>query len=240
MKKIIMIALISMLFISKANAQDLYYINSNGVCLTEQEYNKISEFYWDGYQKNLSLDDYSFLKENGLFENNIESLIITNTKEDIMPLAEHTTSNKSLKMSKSCSTNCLISISLNWLNLPKIRSYDILGTYLDNTSVIQVNDVIVETNKEAKNYSYTKKDINGIGTSFPLPTSGNALKISQTMLVQKKGNIKASYQHAKKNISYSNSNKYNFSKSGVGGVFNFNASIQSYYDCMLGVEFSLS
>ncbi len=36
-----------------------------------------------------------------------------------------------------------------------------------------------------------------------------------------------------------NSKKYSFNKGGIGGVFKFGKGIQSYYDCMLGVDSNL-
>lgn len=239
MKKIYIILLLTFILIGDVNAEE-YYQNSYGVSLTKDEYNKISEFYWEGYQDYLSIEDFNFLKNNGLFENEIKTAKFVDNNYNLFSLAEHTTANKSLKMSSSCSSNCLISITLNWINLPKIRSYDILGAYLDKTSVIQANGVIVETNNGRSNYQITKKTTNGIGTSFKLPTNVTYLNISQTLIVEKKGAIKASYQHAKKTISYDNSKKYSFSKSGIGGVFSFDTGIQDYYDCMNGVELNLN
>lgn len=245
MKKLYIIAILSMIFISNVNAQEIYYENNNGVILNEHEYNIISEFYWKGYQEYLTNKDYEFLKKNGLFENEIETKEINDSNINdsnfnLLSISEHTTANKSLKMSTSCSTNCLVAISLNWINLPKIRSYDILGIYIDNTSIKRIDNTIIETNKGRSNYAYTNKASNGIGTSFKLPTDVTYLRISQTLTVEKKGSINASYQHATKTISYANSKKYTFSKTGIGGVFSFNTGIQDYYDCMLGVQTNLN
>lgn len=236
MKKNFLLILLSFAFIGGVNAQGIFYENSNGVILTQKEYRAISDFYWDGYQKNLSLDEYNFLKNNGLFENEIKTVQISDSNYNLLSEAEHTTANKSLKMSMSCNTNCLVSITLRWINLPKIRSYDILGIYLDGASPIQVNKVRVDTNKGKSEYSYDKKENIGIGTSFKLPTDVTYLDVSQLLLLENKGSIKASYQHARKTITSVNSKKYSFSKSGIGGVFKFNTGIQDYYDCMVGVE----
>lgn len=240
MKKIIFMMLLFLTAICTVNANEYYYINSNGVEFTKEEYEKISEFYWNGYQDNISLDDLTFLKENGFFENEIETITINDINSNIMPYVEHTTSSKSLKMSKSCLTNCIISVTLTWLKSPTIRSYDILGVYLDNTSSIVVGKVFVDTDTTSTTYSYTNKASNGVGTSFLLPTNNfNSLRISQTLQVENKGTINASYQHAKKAISLANSKKYSFSRTGIGGVFKFDSGIQDYYDCMLGVQLKL-
>lgn len=54
MKKICIIIILASLFIGNVNAQEFYYENNNGVILTKQEYDKISEFFWEGYQNNLT------------------------------------------------------------------------------------------------------------------------------------------------------------------------------------------
>ena len=239
MKKLYVIVLLSIMFTGNVNAQEVYYENNNGVKFTEHEYDKISEFYWEGYQEYLSNKDFELLKNNGLFENEIETSEIIDNNFNMVLSNEHTTANKSLKINKVCSSNCSISIVLEWINLPKVRSYDILGVYLDNTSIIKTGNVIVKTNKEANSYSYTNKSTNGIGTSFKLPTDVTSLKISQTLTVKKQGTIKASYQHATKNISYADSKKYTFNKNGIGGVFQFDDGIQDYYDHMNGVSIAL-
>lgn len=240
MKKIFLLILLSFVFIGGVNAQEIFYENSNGVILTQKEYNDISEFYWDGYQENLSQEEYDFLKKNGLFENEIKTTLVNSSDYSLLSEAEHSTANKSLKMSMSCNTTCLVSIILKWINLPRIRSYDILGVYLDNVTPIQINKVRVNTNKGKSEYSYDKYETNGVGTSFKLPSDVTYLDISQIFLIENKGSIKASYQHARKTITSVNSKKYSFSKSGIGGVFKFNTGIQDYYDCMVGVELKMS
>lgn len=74
MKKICIIIILASLFIGNVNAQEFYYENNNGVILTKQEYDKISEFFWEGYQNNLTNEEFTFLKKNGLFENEIRNV----------------------------------------------------------------------------------------------------------------------------------------------------------------------
>ncbi len=186
MKKIYVLILLSMLFVGKVNADEIYYKNENNVVLTKHEYNTISEFYWEGYQETLSIEDFYFLKENGLFENKVNSVEINDNPISLYSVEEHTTANKSLKMSISCSSNCVVAISLKWINLPKIRSYDILGIYLDNTRVIQETKLRIDTNRGKTEYSYDKKETNGIGTSFKLPTDVTYLNVAKTLVVEKR------------------------------------------------------
>ena len=239
MKKFYILALLSILFIGKVNAEEIYYTNSNGVNLTKHEYNVLSEFYWDGYQKNMSNEELEFVKNRGLFENEIKTVEIKDNPIALYGVAEHTTSYKSLKLTVSCESDCLVAVSLQWLKLPKIRSYDILGFYLENANVIIDTDVIVDTNFGRTYHSIDKRSSTGIGTSFKIPTAVEYLNISQNLIVEKGGIARASYQHASKTISEANSKKYTFSKTGVGGVFNFGSGIQSYYDCMNGVKLDI-
>lgn len=236
------ILLLTMFFgkIVGVNAEE-YYVNSNGVKLTEKEYDSISEFYWKGYQDSMTLKDYEYLSENGLFNSQITS-VESNDKSSggISLFAEHTTRAKSLKMSKACTTNCFISVSLTWLSLPTIRSYDLIGEYFYNTTVLSRGNVQLFDGSNRTTYAPDKSNSTSLGTTVKLPTTASKIKITHTFTAEKKGGVNASYQHAKKNISLSNSKKYSFSQSGIGGVFKFDTGIQDYYDCMAGVSLSLT
>ncbi len=240
MKKFYVLALLSILFIGKVNAEEIYYTNSNGVNLTKHEYNVLSEFYWDGYQQNMSNEELEFLKSKGLFENEIKTVVVKDNPITLYGFAEHTTSYKSLKMSSSCSSDCVVGVSLDWLKLPQVRSYDILGFYFENTSPNDNSYLVVSSNQGGKVYTADKSSSTGMGTSFKIPSNVDYIKVTQTLTVNKGGTVRASYQHAKKAISEANSRKYTFSKTGVGGVFNFGSGIQSYYDCMNGVKLDIS
>lgn len=240
MNKVVLSILLFGLLIGGVKAEELFYENNNGVILNESEYNKISEFYWEGYQENLTIDEYDYLKENGVFEHEIKTVELTdNSNISLFSVIEHKTSYKSLKMSTVCTSDCVVSVYLDWLILPKVRSYDLLGIYLDKGKVKEVRKLLVTSNKGKTYYTYTNKESNGAGTSFELPKDVTSLKISQTFTVENKGTIYASYQHANKSISFANSQKYSFSSNGVGKVFNFESGIKDYYDCMDGVKIKL-
>lgn len=243
MKKLLALVILVTLLcgnIIKVDAKD-YFVNNNGVKLSKEEYDAISEFYWEGYQNDMHLDDYNFLNENGLFDSAITSVqTYDNDSSGISLFAEHTTRAKSLKMSKACNTSCIISVSLKWLRSPNVRSYDLIGEYLDGTTIINRGKVIVSNETASTTYDPDKYSSTTIGTSFKLPDTGDAIRIAHTFSVKQKGTINASYQHAKKSISLANSKKYSFSRSGIGGVFKFEPGIQDYYDCMLGVSLNLN
>ena len=79
---------------------------------------------------------------------------------------------------------------------------------------------------------------NGVGLSQNLVDS--ATEIENEMVVMGNcssgGTVYASYQHAQANITLATSKKYNFSTSGMGGVFGFYDGVGSYYDDTPGIE----
>ena len=76
MKKIKMmmfcIFLYSISFIAQVNAESVFYKNANGIILNEQEYDFYSNFYWNGYQEYLTLDDHEKNKSMNIFDKEIE------------------------------------------------------------------------------------------------------------------------------------------------------------------------
>ena len=80
---------------------------------------------------------------------------------------------------------------------------------------------------------------NGFGVSIKLLSSGNNMRITQTFRISGTGKLYASYQHATSNISLADSQKFNISNSGYGGVFLFDNLIRKYYDGMGGVDISV-
>lgn len=76
MKKTNMIALClcmcCSLFMCHVNAESNFYKNDNGVVLNEKEYNFYSDFYWNGYQKYLTVKDYEEIKAMDIFDKEIQ------------------------------------------------------------------------------------------------------------------------------------------------------------------------
>lgn len=64
-KKRALLALLlgTFLFTKNVYAQEIYYQNDYGVILDHQEYNFISNMYWEGYQKYLTMEDYNIIKK---------------------------------------------------------------------------------------------------------------------------------------------------------------------------------
>ncbi len=153
--------------------------------------------------------------------------------------ANHETGSKILTIKESCASDCTITMTATWKAMPRVRSYDIIGTRLKNVSLLNTS-----TTKVIKDSTYTSsadtvyKD-NGFGVSVKLPTGGNSLIITQYFKVSKGGTVYGSYQHATRTISLANSKNYTISPNGLGGVFQFNNGYNSYYDSMAGVDIAV-
>lgn len=237
LKKIALLVSIVFLGISSnVKAKEIFYYNDNGVNLSKEEYNFITKMLWEGYQKTMTINDYNYFFSDGISDD----IEVQELNQYELYGTSHTTANKSLKISKAnYSTYSLIVTNATWINSPTIRSYDVIGAYLDNVSLMDT-PVTTVTSSEGKTYfTEISRQINGFGVSVKLPTSANNIIVTQSFKVSGNGHIYASYQHAKKTISKANSQKYSISLSGYGNVFLFNDSVKSYYDGMGGVDISV-
>lgn len=237
--KIIILMLIISTFRMNVFATEAYYTNSYNVSLNEEEYNFISELFYEGYQESLTCADY----DNIFKDNTLQGSIYSKRRmiSTFSPLgATHTTNSKEIKIAKSCSSNCLVTITVTWLKAPIVRSYDLIGVLLENTSLIgnPTTTITYSSHNDISN-DYVKKT-NGFGASIKIGEAGINCKITQYFRAGIGGKIYASYQHAVKNITLADSKEYDISLSGYGRVFLFNNStIRSYYDGMGGVDIEL-
>lgn len=232
----ILAVVISCVGINNVSASEVYYSNSNGILLTKKEYDFISEILWDGYQENMTMDEYNIILSNGVSKD-IQ-------KEEYIPMTPfattHTTNAKSLSITKASFSNyTLISVTTKWLGSPVVRSYDLIGAYLDRVSLMGSVATRLSSTSGAYSSSYIKSDSNGFGVSIKLPDTGTDIIVSQTFKVTGSGNVYASYQHATSNIILANSQNYTISRLGSGGVFLFDNSIYNIYDRMGGVNISI-
>lgn len=131
---------------------------------------------------------------------------------------------------------------LEWKNMPKTRSYDIIGVgFYASVKIASTIDLYNEYCREdgtcanADGY-YIYNGLNGGAAVFHLP-SGDITSLKQTLLVEvEKTNPNstiieqvcvADYSHATKTISYNNAKKF---KVDTGGI-TLNG-VESYYDTM--------
>ena len=238
MKKLIYVFLVISCFgfIINVSAKEVYYKNDNDVLLTKEEYEFISYMFWDGAQDLMTQEDYSKFIESNIINGELGSNIYYQTSTRATTVND---ANRTLKIVKSCSTTCFISVTLTWKNSPAVRSYEVIGAYLSGTSLSNTPTTTVTSTSGTTNSNNIKNFSNGFGVSIALPTYGESLVVNQTFRVATGGTVYASYQHAMKTISLSNSQNYSLSRTGYGGVFSFSGTAASTYDRMNGVSISL-
>lgn len=226
------------LFVGNVSATELnFYTNENGVSFTEKEYNFLSDFYFDGYQDYMTTEDYEKFVTSNIMEGEIKTITLDDSLNSRS--LEYETKMKQLKVSSSCANDCIVATTLIWKAIPAVKSYDLIGAYFDNTSLADGPSTYLLSGTTYVSPSYTLYHSNGISASIKIPNTNNSMKVVQQFNVKKSGSINVSYQHARKSISLTNSKKYKLSRSGYGGVFDFNESISNYYDAMGGITLNL-
>lgn len=225
------------------NAEEsIYYTNPNGVELTRDEYVFLQSFFFERYPEIMTMDDYNEFVDLDIMNGEIQtaSSLIPGTFGNVnLPQGSYySTANKSIEITSSCTTNCYISITANWINNPAIRSYDVIGAYLSGVSLLAHNHTYVSTSSGYSSYSNLKTASNGIGNSVKL-LSGNNVYINQMITVSRGGTVFGSYQHAMQNVTLATSKNYSFSLGGYGSVFSFYGSASGVYDAMSGVNLSV-
>ena len=238
-----MIVLVSLLFIGiiSVKAESYYYINDNGVTFTKNEYDFITEMYYDGYQAYMTEEDKAVFNGVKMVPENVESVEYVE-KEAFVPgvispkATSHETASKLLKISKSNGTNPTIAISCSWKKSPNVRSYDLIGAYLNGVVKASTPVSKITYSGGSISPSAVKNPNNGHGAVIKLPSGGNSIVASTTFSVTTGGKVYGSYQHAASSISLANANSYTIASSGLGHVFKFsNTSISNKYDGMSGV-----
>lgn len=219
---------------------DIYYENNNGVQLTKSEYDFVSEFYYEGYQDYMTLDNYLRLKEAEIFGKKINK-VVYNENNGIQTLTDVTyqSASKKLILSYVCNSRCYAAFQATWTTIANVRSYDLIGAYSPtaNALVAEESSMIYS----GRSYAATEKNNskNGISSTFKLPSTDAKYIFTLDFNVPIGTKVYASYQHAKKTISLANSRKYTYASSGYGGVFRFDSSVSGYYDGMGGVSATL-
>lgn len=229
--------LVCSLFIGiiSVNAQDYYYINDNGVTFTKDQYDFITEMYFEGYQTHMTEDDMKYFDGIKMVPGTVESKEYVETYHEGYQLrsTSHETQSKILRISKA---NTTIGISCSWKKSPNVRSYDLIGTYLNGPSILGTPSAVISYSGGVIYPSATKQPSNGYGAVLKLPNGGNSIIASTTFRVTGNGRVYGSYQHAKQSISLANASTFTIGNGGLGNVFKFsNLNIRNKYDGMGGV-----
>lgn len=232
--------------IVNVHADDVYYTNKNGVGMTEEQYNFLGDLYFDGYQEYITQDKFNKYLSMGLYDEKVYKKEIEDFESGVeSPKALiHETTAKKLTLAYACSgNNCTMVTALQWKGIPKVLSYDVIGSYLyGNLSRIDTPTTILHWSGEAVEFTDRVYSGNGYGCTVLLPKSSTLIRISQDVDVEVNGDgtFYSSYQHATKRITLETSKKYTTGYGGYGGVFFFYGSAVGVYDQMGGVNVHLS
>lgn len=137
---------------------------------------------------------------------------------------------------------------LNWLQVPKYKSYDVFAFYLSNFSYYNVAGSQLYYNSTGSGgYNYNsssagyKSSSVGAGISMNLKDGSNitgyylSLTANLTAGNSSHGTTYVSYQHAKTDLTRAQSMSYTFSLSGLGNVVYYSSpTLMNSYDGMSG------
>lgn len=221
--------------------ENVYFTSSNGVEMTELEYNNVKAIHGEEFLNSMDLETFNDYYEFYSCQNlEIKEVSSNDLNNNIVPFSNnHSTESKDLSIisTKNSNNEKLITIKLHWKKLPKIRSYDVFGFLAPgiNYSGLKAKVNFYGTLTQLTNN--INQTSNGYGISVKLPTDCNQISMEISFKTTSSGTIYASYQHSVKNISLYDSMNYTFSYNGLGKVFLFNN--ESLFDKMGGVEMNI-
>lgn len=237
--KLLLLPIIGLCLLGTLNAKAAeteLFTNKNGVELTAKEYKFVNEFYGNNFFDTMTKEDYEWIKDLNINTSNIE---IKSAIDESIALfgTSFETPSKKITIAKSCTTICTILVNAKWSSSPTVRSYDLIGARLYNTSLAnQTITTKVVSSAGTETFNNTKIYTNGFGTAVKLPASATGISIQQKFYTRTGGTIFASYQHAMNNISLADSQNYIISNTGYGNVFAFYGAATGIYDAMNGVS----
>ena len=240
MKKFFMLLLVTVFAfnVTKVAAEEIFYENDKGVTFTKEEYDYITYMFWDGFQDEMTEADYDKYIDYDLINSTKKGKVVYEPPVTRATYIEDRAAR--LQIAYACGVNdCLVSVDYIWKVNPTVRSYDVMGAYLYNTSLTNTPTTYLSSTQGGQFYSNYRMFSNGFGISMQLPQYASDLKINQNFRVEEQGTVYASYQHAMRSTSLANSQNYTLSRSGFGGVFDFEGVAFNTYDRMNGVEITL-
>ena len=228
------ILVMSLMYIHTYAKESIYYVNENNVSFTKEQYDYFTVMFYDGYQDFITQEEFNSYEGLEMKKEDVKVKYFN----EIMPLSTiHETTAKQLKISTSKSSSfAKVAVVLTWKNNPTVRSYDLMGAYLEDIELHGNVTTKVSYSNSTFNSNEIQNFYNGFGVSIKLPSTGNNIVVSQSFETTLGGTIYASYQHATSNISLATSKKYSVSLSGYGNVFLFDTSVKNYFDQMGGVD----
>lgn len=227
-----------------AMGEEISYINGNGIELTKKEYEFVNEFYGGDFFNNMTQEDYEWIEDLHINTSDIEIETIYSNEFDgnfAQPYGtSFATNSKKISIAKSCNSICTIMTNLTWLTNPTIRSFDLIGARLVNTSLANNTITTKITSSNGTEYSSNNKILsNGLGTSVKLPSGATNIIVQQKFFTKLGGTVYASYQHSTSNISLQTSLCFSIGVNGYGNVFVFYSDAIGKFDQMNGVNINL-
>ena len=235
-----------MVFFINVRADEVYYTNSHGVSLTEEQYNFLTELHFDGYQDYITEATHNKYLSMGLYDKKVTKKVIEDFDDTGNSLngTLHETTAKKLVLSYACSGNlCNVTTTLYWKGAPKVVSYDVIGSYLyGNLTRLSYPITYLYWSGQAIEFTDRVFSGNGYGCTVLLQKSSVRMIVQQDvdLRIDGSGTFYSSYQHATKRINLETSKKYTTGFGGDGGVFFFYGSAVDVYDQMAGVDVHLS
>lgn len=246
MKKVLSLLVLTtaIIGIGKVNAEsnnDIYYTNSNGISLTEKEYNYAKTMFDEHFIEVMNQEDYEFINRADVNNKDVEIIIQEPDYIQSRTSSYVETQAKKLVIAKSCSgSTCNVTMANTWKYVPRVKSYDVIGAMFSNTSRSS-NSQVTLFKMDGTNYKCTEYVLksDGIGCSYKLRSDASEeFYIYMNFDVYDTGGlVYGSYQHATSSVTLSQSKNYSFHINGYGNVFLFNtAKAKDAYDGMGGVS----
>ncbi len=253
MKKLLQGILILSLFLCIPNIKaeeldNIYFTNKNNVSFTKFQYDTLVDALGLYGVLNMDIKAYNDLEVAMMDSSNTKVEVLedydvveenNNTGISTLQTLYHETTYKKLTASTTCKDGynyCILAIALQWKKNPSTRSYDVIGTRLTNTSFYDdIATVSTYMNGSTGSLVAQKRTSNGRAGAVKLSNSGNINSISLITHVKPTGRVQVSYQHAVKEVTQLTALGFDFSASGMGGVFGYPDRYVGYYDDMAGL-----
>lgn len=218
-------------------AEDIYYTNKNNVNFTKEEYDFLTKMYWEGAQELMTKENHDALVNSNLVNGDFDTISVP-IYDETSTYSYISTQKGTLTLSRSCDDHCIVSLTFEWKGIPSALGYDVMGVILEDTTLLGVPNTMVTGTSSSVISHYYKYFSNGFGVSFELPSKQTAIA-NMTFSAKPGGTVYGSYQHAMRNTSLANSQKYTLSRIGYGGVFWFDEAVRENYDAMNGLFIDL-
>lgn len=235
--------------VNAEQVDEIFFTNKNNVSFTKFQYDTLVDAIGLYSVLNMSSEDYDIMEVSMLAagDTKIEVLedydvIDENEEAGISTLTTmyHETNYKKLTGATTCKDGydyCLLTIALEWKKNPSVRSYDVIGTLLFNSSFYDNSCTAVAfMNGGSTAVPAQKMTSRGRAVAIKLSSTGNINAVTLTIKITESGKAQVSYQHAVKTITQFTALNFDFSSAGMGGVFGYPDRYVGNYDDMAGLS----